>query len=98
MMAVKETTNLPHHSHEEWMRNGYTWQATKCPVKGCGLPVTMYYWPNDPPYRVDPVTMKAHAEVCCNPARVAAYNRAQDAKERERRPARDHKSEAAGDK
>lgn len=97
MMAVEATT-LPHHSHEEWRRNGYIWQPTKCPVKGCGLPVSVYYWPNDPPYRVDPETMRPHAEVCCNPARVLAHNRAQDAKERERRPPTDRKSESAGDK
>jgi hypothetical protein len=86
---------LPHHSPEEWISNGYLWSEYYCPVKGCGLPIVKYYWPNDPAYHVDPVTHQAHVTVCGNPERVAAMIRAMDAKSK---PAADGKSAAAGEK
>lgn len=85
---------LPHHTHADWIRNGYLWNQYACPEKGCGLPVIEYRWPNDPAYHIDPVTMQVHATVCGNPARVAAMIRKQDAA---RKPAADGKSAAAGD-
>lgn len=86
---------LPHRMHSEWIANGYLWRPYTCPVKGCGLQVIDYHWPNDPSYNVDPVTCQPHAAVCCDPERVAAMYRAADAK---RKAALDGKSAAAGDK
>jgi len=86
---------LPHHTHEDWIRNGYIWRAYHCPVKGCGLAVSEYHWPNDPAYHVDPRTMQAHAAVCGDPVRVGEMHRFEDS---QRRAAVDGKTAAAGDR
>jgi len=85
---------LPHHSHAEWIANGYLWRSYRCKEKGCGLLVAEYYWPNDPSYHVDPVTFRPHVEVCGDKQRVAAMIRSEDAK---RKPV-DGKSAAGGDR
>jgi hypothetical protein len=85
---------VPHHSVAEWRRNGYLVKEERCKVKGCGLPFLRIYWPNDPPYHIDPQTMRAHSEVCCDARRVAEMIRREDV---ERRPAPDGKSAATGE-
>ncbi|MBZ5662722.1 MAG: hypothetical protein LAO08_20160 [Acidobacteriia bacterium] len=94
-MPVETIHRLPHATLSEWIQHGYLWKEERCQVKGCGLPYLKIYWPNDPAYQVDPQTMKPHAAVCGDPARVAAMIREEDSRSQ---PAPDGKTAATGER
>ena len=88
-----------YQTSQEWIEAGYLWRHKRCPAKGCGLPVIEFFLPNDPPFRVDPETMGAHAAVCGDKGRVERMHAAEDREEREREhmPV-DGKQRAAGER